>query len=288
MHHHHHHNTATKKIAVAFLLNALFVVIEIVGGILTNSIAILSDALHDTGDCLSLGIAWGLQKKSAHPRDAHYSYGYKRFSLLGSIFLSGVLVVSSVFVIYEAVRRIVSVQPVEAKGMLWMAVIGIAINGVAALTLKRGDSLNERAAFLHIMEDVLGWVAVLIASVVMLFVEWPILDPILSLCISIWVLYNVFSNLKDTFRVLLQAIPEGVDVQQLTAEIEAIAEVSSIHDLHIWTLDGNDHVMTLHVVSDADILTLKPLILAVAERYHIHHTTIEVEPNGYCCTDSCD
>ena len=192
----HNQENAAKNIGVAFWLNAFFVIVEVIGGFFTNSIAILSDALHDFGDCLSLAMAYGLQKKSEKKRDKFYSYGYKRFSLLGTVFLSGVLVVSSAFVLFEAIKRIMMPQEVSAGGMLWLAVAGIVINGVAALRMHRGSSLNERAVFLHIMEDVLGWVAVLIVSVVMLYVNFPILDPLLSVCISIWVLSNVYGNLK--------------------------------------------------------------------------------------------
>ncbi|MEG1664452.1 MAG: cation diffusion facilitator family transporter, partial [Mucinivorans sp.] len=231
MGHNHSHNNVTGNIAAAFFLNSFFAVIELVGGILTNSIAILSDALHDFGDCLSLGVAWGLQKKSTQGRDNLYSYGYKRFSLLGTIFLSGVLTVSSAFVVVEAVKRLFAPQQVSPEGMLWMAVFGVIINGAAALKLKKGDSLSERAVFLHIMEDVLGWMAVLVVSVVMLFIDLPILDPLLSIAITIWVLSNVYKNMRQTIKILMQAVPIGMDIQALQNDIEAIDGVESLHDL---------------------------------------------------------
>ncbi|MDR3252514.1 MAG: cation diffusion facilitator family transporter, partial [Tannerella sp.] len=144
-HNHHHDGNATKNISVAFFLNLFFVFREVAGGLFTNSIAILSDALHDFGDCLSLAVAYAFQKKATRKRNLQYTYGYRRYSLLGSVFLSGVLFVSSVFVIYEAAKRVVTVQEVNAGGMLWIAVAGIIINGAAALRLKKGSSLNERA-----------------------------------------------------------------------------------------------------------------------------------------------
>ncbi|MGL5635537.1 MAG: cation diffusion facilitator family transporter, partial [Bacteroidales bacterium] len=214
-HNHNHEHGDTKNIAVAFILNSFFVIVEIIGGYLTNSIAIMSDALHDFGDSLSLGIAWGLQKKAKKGRDNKYSYGYKRFSLLGSIFLSGVLSISSVYVLIEAIKRISAPESVDAKGMLWLAIFGIIINGSAAFRLKKGTSLNEKAVFLHIMEDVLGWVAVLIVSITMMFVDLPVLDPLLSIAISIWVMSNVYKNIRETFKVLLQAIPDSVDAEAL-------------------------------------------------------------------------
>lgn len=289
MAHNHSHSDATKNISIAFFLNAFFVVVELVGGILTNSIAILTDALHDFGDCLSLATAWFLQKKSKQGRDATYSYGYKRFSLLGTIFLSGVLTVSSVIVIIEAAKRIGSPEPVNASGMLWLAIAGIIINGAAALRVKRGSSLNERSVFLHIMEDVLGWVAVLVVGIVMLFVDMPILDPILSIAISIWVLSNVWRNMRDTFKIFLQAVPDQISISKLTDEIVAIEPIKSVHDMHVWSLDGETHVMTLHIVTDSqDTASIKQQILEVAQSHSISHTTIEFENTETVCTTNCD
>lgn len=282
-------DNATKNISVAFFLNLFFVFVEVIGGLLTNSIAILSDALHDFGDCLSLAVAWAFQKKATQKRDMKYTYGYRRFSLLGSIFLSGVLFVSSIFVLYEAGRRMLDPQEVNAQGMLWIAIIGILINGAAALRLNKGSSLNERAVFLHIMEDVLGWVAVLLVSIVMMFVDFPILDPLLSVAISIWVLTNVFRNMRDTFRIMLQATPENVDMNELEKQINAIGDVLSIHDLHLWSLDGESHIMTLHVVSNATSPEqLKHNIIAVAKPFHIDHVTIEIEKPDIDCQHNCD
>ncbi|MGL4779692.1 MAG: cation diffusion facilitator family transporter [Bacteroidales bacterium] len=288
-HNHNHEHGDTKNIAVAFILNSFFVIVEIIGGYLTNSIAIMSDALHDFGDSLSLGIAWGLQKKAKKGRDNKYSYGYKRFSLLGSVFLSGVLSVSSVYVLIEAFKRLSAPEVVDAKGMLWLAIFGIIINGSAAFRLKKGTSLNERAVFLHIMEDVLGWVAVLIVSITMMFVNLPILDPLLSIAISIWVLSNVYKNIRETFKILLQAIPDSVDTEALENEIKQIPEVESIHDLHIWSLDGESHIMTLHIVTESkDKRALKSQVIAISEKYHIVHVTIEMESSKYDCLHSCD
>ncbi|MGL5788395.1 MAG: cation diffusion facilitator family transporter [Bacteroidales bacterium] len=288
-HNHNHEHGDTKNIAVAFILNSFFVIVEIIGGYLTNSIAIMSDALHDFGDSLSLGIAWGLQKKAKKGRDNKYSYGYKRFSLLGSIFLSGVLSISSVYVLIEAIKRISAPESVDAKGMLWLAIFGIIINGSAAFRLKKGTSLNEKAVFLHIMEDVLGWVAVLIVSITMMFVDLPVLDPLLSIAISIWVMSNVYKNIRETFKVLLQAIPDSVDAEALENEIMQIPEVESIHDLHIWSLDGESHIMTLHIVTESkDKRALKSQVIAISEKYHIVHVTIEMESSEYDCLHSCD
>lgn len=288
-HTHSHAGESGKNISIAFYLNVFFVIVELVGGILTNSIAILSDALHDFGDCLSLATAWFLQKKSNKGRDIHYSYGYKRFSLLGSIFLSGILTFSSAFVIIEGVKRLISPQTVDATGMLWMSIFGILINGAAALKVKQGSSLNERAVYLHIMEDVLGWCAVLIGSIVMEFIKLPALDSILSIAISIWVLINVYRNLKRVFYILLQGVPEDVPIDSLTKRILSIGEVDNLHDLHIWSLDGESHVMTLHVVSNStNINNIKKEIIKIAKDYNIKHVTTEFELPDDMCLMNCD
>jgi cobalt-zinc-cadmium efflux system protein len=288
-HVHSHQPSAGKNIAVVFLLNLFFVAVELVGGVITNSIAILSDALHDFGDCLSLAVAWAFQKKSTRKRDRKYSYGYKRFSLLGSVFLSGALFISSLIVLKEAFTRLLSPEQVNAGGMCWIAVVGIIINGLAALRMKKGKSLNERAVFLHIMEDVLGWIAVLLAGIVMLFADVPALDSVLSIGISLWVLYNVYRNLRSTFVIMLQATPENVDIKELEAKITSLADIISIHDLHLWTLDGESHIMTLHVVTTtAEHEDLKRKIVAVAEPFHIVHVTIETEKSGAECFHNCD
>ncbi|MBP1645202.1 MAG: cation diffusion facilitator family transporter [Bacteroidetes bacterium] len=287
MSHNHSHgnssNSSTKNILTAFFLNLFFAIIELIGGLITNSVAILSDAVHDFGDCISLGISFQLQKKSNKGSDKNYSYGYKRFSLLGSVFLSGVLFVGSIFILVEAIKRLLSPQGVNAQGMLWLAILGIIINGAAALSVKRGNTLNERAVFLHIMEDVLGWIGVLVISIVMLFTSLPILDPLLSIGITFWVLYNVYKNLRDTFKILLQAIPEDLNIEELTQKLNQIDNVISIHDLHVWTQDGNSHVMTLHIVSNKSQSLIKEKIRSIAQTYNIEHVTIEFENSDYSC-----
>lgn len=283
-----HSHTATGNIAVAFFINFGFAVIELVGGLWTNSIAILSDAFHDFGDSLSLAVAWRLQKVSERPRDAKYSYGYRRFSLLGALFISTVLLVGSVFIIRECVERMMAPQEPNAGGMLGLAVFGVLVNGFAALRLKKGGSISERAVMLHMMEDVLGWIAVLVVSIVMLFVRVPILDPLLSIGISGWVLFNVYRNLKATFRVLLQHTPSGIDATALEREIVALPEVESIHDLHLWSLDGERNISTLHVVTAEPLdcggqMRLKEKIRHICADNGIEHATIEFETAGEDC-----
>ncbi|MEN6619767.1 MAG: cation diffusion facilitator family transporter [Rikenellaceae bacterium] len=286
--HSNNHSSSSKNISIAFVLNFIFAIVELAGGVFTNSVAILSDALHDFGDSISLGVAFYLQKRSNKKRDEYYSYGYKRFSLLGSIFISTILAVSSVFIVIESVKRIINPEQADASGMLFLAILGIIVNGAAVLKLKKGTSLNEKAVLIHMMEDVLGWIAVLIASIVMLFVDIPIIDPLLSIGITIWVLTNVYKNLSQTLKIMLQEVPRDVKIDEVTQEILQLQDVESIHDLHLWSLDGANHILTLHVVvndrcSFEKMTEYKQDIRSIGERYNIGHITIEFENSNESC-----
>ncbi|NJK96785.1 MAG: cation transporter, partial [Bacteroidales bacterium] len=220
---------------VAFFLNLIFTIIEIAGGLYTNSLAILSDALHDLGDSLSLGLAWYFQKLSKRGRSGKFTYGYKRFSLLGAIINSIVLVVGSVFILSKAIPGLFSPEETNVQGMLFLAILGIIVNGAAVMKLRNGHSLNEKVVSLHLWEDVLGWVAVLIGSIVMMFFDAPFIDPLLSVLISVYVLYNVYKNIRKSMLIILQGIPEEVDMEQIKLKLSRLNFVTDIHDCHIWS-----------------------------------------------------
>lgn len=292
--HHSHHHTHVhspeggKNIAIAFLLNFSFTIIELVGGLLTNSVAILSDALHDLGDSISLALAWYFQKVSGYSPSARYSYGYKRFALLGALINATVLLLGSVFIIYASVMRILQPQYVKVEGMFLLAILGVIINGVAVWRTHKSSGINERIVSLHLLEDVLGWIAVLIASVVMMFVEVPILDPILSIGISIFVLYNVVRNLIATFNVILQGVPSDIKLIELQKKVEQLEAVISVHDLHVWSLDSQYNIASLHAVISPEMtldqmaqLKQKIKLLMLAEQ--IEHTTVEFETEQEEC-----
>lgn len=290
MHQHPTHHDATRNITLAFFLNLVFSAIEFAGGLLTNSVAILSDAVHDLGDSVSLGVAWYLQRVSDRGRDRRFSYGYKRFSLLSAVVISVVLIVGSFFVIRESIGRLFEPREPNAAGMLVMAVFGIVVNGIAALRLAKGKSISERAVFLHMMEDVLGWVAVLVVSVVMMFVHAPVLDPILSIAISVWVLGNVYKNIRTTFKVLLQATPDGIDLEGFEREVLGVRGVESVHDVHVWSLDGQAAILTMHVVIGASLDTdsetaIKRQVHEIARKHRIAHSTLELERANEPCLD---
>jgi cobalt-zinc-cadmium efflux system protein len=289
LHTHDHTDAGSRKnIVVAFWLNLAFAVLEVAGGLYTNSVAILSDAVHDFGDSLSLGLAYYFQRKSQQKKDSHFSYGYKRFSLLGAFINSFVLAISSIFIIRESVFRLFDPEQPDARGMIVLAVFGIFINGLAMLRLQKGSSLNEKAIALHFLEDVLGWVAVLIGSIVMYFTTAPLLDPILSLLISGFILWNVFKNLKATFRILLQGAPLQVDQKEVRRKILSINGVKDIHDLHFWTMDGTYNIMTLHVVvaqntSSTEMENLKSEVRHCLQHLNMKHITIEMELENSDC-----
>lgn len=290
--HHHHHTLAEngkpKNIIIAFWLNTAFAILEIIGGFYTNSVAILSDAVHDLGDSLSLGLAYYFHKKSLKKRDEKYHYGYRRFSLLGAFINSLILIVSAVFIIRESAVRLFEPEQPDAKGMFVFALFGIVVNAYAMFRLSKGSSINEKVVSLHFLEDVLGWVAVLIGSIVMMFANVPVLDPVLSILIAGYILFNVYKNLKTTFRIMLQGRPENINEADVKAKVLSVPGVKDMHDLHYWTMDGQYNVLTLHVVvaqneSIQEIERIKSELKYFLRDLDIQHTTIEIESAGNHC-----
>lgn len=281
-HNHDHQHGNTGNLRLAFFLNLTFTLLEIAGGLWTNSMAILSDAVHDLGDSLSLGVAWYLEKISEKGCDRRYSYGYRRFSVLGALFTTMVLLGGGLLVLMRAIPRLINPEETNAPGMIAFAILGILVNGVAALRLKRGQSLSEQAVAWHLLEDVLGWAAVLVVGIVMLFVDLPILDPILSVLITLYVLYNTFRNLRRSLAVFLQAVPDGIDIEVIETRLLALDKVESVHHTHVWSMDGYEHVLSTHVVVEAsttrdEILCVKEEIRQLRGEFNLAHTTVEVE-----------
>jgi len=288
MGHHHHHHDATSSLKLVFFLNLTFTIIEVAGGLWTNSIAILADAVHDFGDCVSLGVAWYLQKLSARIANNSFTYGYRRFSMLGSLVTGGVLVAGLIFVLSSALERLASPEAVYAPGMLGMAVIGIVFNGVAVWKLSGGQSMNEKVVRWHLFEDVLGWVGVLIGAGIMMTWNLPIIDPILSILLSLFILWNVIRNLKISFGYFLQQVPASFDSEKFTGDLHRLDGVVSSHHTHCWTLEGEHHVFSTHVVmqrstSREAIYQMKQSILDLLEDGSFEHITIEVELEGERC-----
>ena len=281
-HHDHSHVSSEKNILLAFVLNLDFALIEAVGGIWTNSIAILSDALHDFGDALSLGAAWFFQKKSKKTPDERFSFGYARFSLLGALISSFVLVTGSALILFKTIPRIFNPEPVQPEGMLVFAVLGIVINGIAIIRLSKGTSLNEKVVSWHLLEDVLGWAVVLVAAVVLMFWDIPLIDPILSLLITGYVLFGVTKNLKEIFIVFLQGTPDDISTDEIKKQLDTEIKTATFHHIHLWSLDGEKTMMSLHMnvaddLSTNEIIKAKRAAAKIAESLGVHHLTIQVD-----------
>lgn len=278
----HTEHNSVKNIKTAFFLNLFFTIIEFIGGYFTNSIAIISDALHDLGDSFSLGLGWFLEKYSNKKRTKVFSYGYKRFSLLGAFINGVILLTGSLFILSKAIPRLINPEASNAYGMILLAILGITVNGMAVYKTTKGKGLNEKVISLHLLEDVLGWVAVFIVSIVMIFTDLYILDPILSILIALYILWGVIKNLKKTILLFLQASPENIDAQTIEKKLKEMKDIYDIHDTHIWSLDGEYNILTTHIiindnVKSEDIEKIKKEARLILEKNEIQHSTIEVE-----------
>jgi cobalt-zinc-cadmium efflux system protein len=277
-----HAHDSVKGIRLAFFMNLGFALLEIGGGIWTNSLAIVSDAVHDLGDSVALGLAWYLERYSRRGQDSRFTFGYRRFSLLGALISTIILIGGSFFILTEAIPRLFRPEPTNAQGMILFAVLGIAANGIAALRMRRDKALNSRVVMLHLLEDVLGWVAVLVVSVILLFVDIHILDPLLSIVVTLYVLYNVIKNVKETLSLFLQGAPAHVDVEALETLILSIEGVEAVHHTHVWSLDGEHHILSTHVVVDEETSrqqaqAIKEQIRTASDDVDCEHATIEIE-----------
>jgi len=289
MGHEHHQHSSGKNLKLAFFLNLGFTILEFIGGIYVNSIAIISDAVHDLGDSLSLGTSWYLDHKSQQKSDSKFSFGYRRFSLLGALINSLVLIAGSVYVIYEAVGRLMNPEHSDAQGMMIFAIIGVLVNGFAAWKLSSGKTLNEKVISWHLMEDVLGWVAVLVVSIILQFKDIHYLDPALSLAITLYILWNVFKRLKETLFIFLQGTPADINLKEVTQKIESIRGVASSHHVHIWSQEGEHHVFTAHVKLEnvnkfEEYIRLKAEILNSLDIYNFEHFTVQFELDSETCS----
>lgn len=289
-----------KGLNTAFWLNAGFTIIELAGGVFTNSTAILTDAVHDFGDTLAIGLGIWFEKISGRKRTETYSYGYKRFSLLSALILSIFLLGGSLVMLIESFSKLFQAQEVNSVGMLWLAILGIAANGLAFLKIKNGHhhhhhhgphdhdhSHNSKAIMLHLLEDVLGWVAVLIGAVVIYFTKWYWIDPLLSILIAGFIISRAVPNLVNTLKIFLQSVPEHLNIPFIREEIMKIKGISSLHDLHAWTLDGNYNVLTLHIVIEDTVITRLQEIQNKAEDIllanKVHHPTLQLETVSEGC-----
>jgi len=273
-----------KNILIAFLLNVSFSIIEFVGGIFTNSVAIMSDAIHDLGDATSIGISYFLERKSKKNPDKKYTYGYARYSVLGGVITTTILLVGSILVIVGAVKRLFNPVEVNYQGMIIFAVIGVVLNFIAAYVTREGDSINQKSVNLHMLEDVLGWVVVLIGSIIMNFTDIKILDSIMSIGVALFILVNSLRNLKQVLDLFLEKTPKEIDIDELKKHLLKIKDVDDIHHIHVWSIDGYNNYATMHIVSKAkDISKVKKKIREELEEHNICHAILETEEEA--CSD---
>ena len=272
-----------KNILIAFMLNFAFSVFEFIGGIFTGSVAIVSDAVHDMGDAASIGISYFLEKKSKKQPDEKYTYGYARFSVLGSIITTVILLFGSVLVIFNAVNRIIEPTEINYNGMIIFAIIGTSINFAAAFLTRDGKSLNQKAVNLHMIEDVLGWVVVLLGAIVMRFTDFALIDPIMSIGVAVFILVHAIKNLKEAIDLFLEKTPHGITIQEMREHIAQLEGVLDVHHIHIWSMDGQAHYATMHIVTNADAHQIKEKIRAEAREHGISHVTLELESEGEPC-----
>lgn len=276
-----------KNILIAFILNFCFAIFEFIGGVFTGSVAILSDAVHDIGDATSIGISFLLEKKSKKDPDDIYTYGYKRYSVIGGVITTHILLIGSVMVIYNAVVKIIHPVDINYNGMIVFAIVGVIVNLCAAFFTRDGETINQRAVNLHMLEDVLGWVVVLIGAIIMRFTDIAIIDPIMSIGVAIFILINAFRTLLEAVNLFLEKIPEGIDISEIKDHILKIEDVADVHHIHIWSLDGMNNYATMHIVTNGDTHRVKERIREELEEHGICHVTLELESSEEHCHEEC-
>ena len=232
---------------VAFFLNLSYAIVEFIAGGIFGSSAVLADSVHDLGDAIAIGVSAFLETISNREEDSHYTLGYKRFSLLGAMVTAVILMTGSVLVILGNITKLFHPQAVNDEGILWLGIIAISVNVIASLVVRKGKTKNESILSLHFLEDTLGWVAVILMAIVLRFTDWYILDPLLSLVISIFILSKAIPRFWSTLKIFLDAVPEGVDIKQVKSDLEQLDHVASLNQLNLWTMDGLEKNAIVHV-----------------------------------------
>ncbi len=277
---HHHHKKASENLAFVFFMNLTFNIIVIIGGLATNSMAILADCIHDMSDTISMAIAWILEHVSQKGSSDTFSYGYQRFSILGAVITSTFVIVMAFFILSEAIPRLFSPEGVDAGGMLIVGILGLVFKSISVWRLHGGETFNEKAILYHLLGDIFEWVAILILSLILMFwTDVTFLDPFVSIGIAIWLIFNLGRTLIKSLEVLLQKTPDNFDVDYFRQSILAIDGINDIEDFHVWSLDGIDSVMTLKVAIDNwnNQEKIKEEIYSISNEYHVLDITIEFD-----------
>ncbi len=274
-----------RNILIAFILNISFSIFEFFGGLFTNSVAILSDSIHDLGDAISIGLSYILERKSKKGADNKYTYGYIRYSVLGGVITTTILLVGSILVIISSINRLFNPVDINYSGMIIFAIIGVILNLVAALVTREGDSINQKSVNLHMLEDVLGWIVVLIGSILMKFTDITYIDSILSIGVAIFIFINAMRNLKEIIDLFLEVTPSNVDIEEIKKHLLEVDGVNDVHHIHVRSIDGYNNFATLHVVVDKYSEKIKHDVKEELEEHGICHSTIELELNNEKCDE---
>lgn len=289
-HSHSHSHTGNKKALLSvFILITIFMVVEIIGGLITNSLALLSDAGHMLSDAASLGLSYFALRLGEKKGSMNKTYGYKRFEIIAASLNGLTLVVVSVYIFYEAFHRFFAPPQVQSKGMLIISIIGLLVNIIAAWILMKGDkdeNLNVKSAFLHVLGDLLGSVGAIAAALLILFFGWELADPIASIIVAALIIVSGWRVLKESFQVLMEGVPEQIDLQEIKEVLCKVPMVLSVHDLHVWTITSGYPVLTCHLtISDNGVHDeiLKQSQQVLHDQFSIEHSTIQVEKSEEGC-----
>ena len=264
---------------VAFFLNLSYAIVEFIAGGIFGSSAVLADSVHDLGDAIAIGISAFLETISNREEDRQYTLGYKRFSLLGALVTAVILITGSILVILENITKLFNPQPVDDEGVLWLGIIAVSINVLASLVVRKGKTKNESILSLHFLEDTLGWLAVILMAIILRFTDWYILDPLLSLVISIFILTKALPRFWSTLKIFLDAVPEGVETGDLEKDLETLTNVKSVNQLSIWSMDGLENNAIIHIcIKDWEkIMETKEAVRQFLEERGVQNITIEVD-----------
>ena len=274
-----------KNMLIAFVLNFAFSIFELFGGLISGSFAIMSDALHDAGDALAIGISLLSERKSKKGPDRLYSFGYGRFSLVGALFTTSVLLCGSLFIIVNAVEKIQTPAKTDYGKMIVFAIIGVLVNSVSVFMTRGKTSANQRAVNLHMLEDVLGWICVLAGAVIMSLTDLYIIDPLMSICVSLFIIFHSVENMKSIFGIFLEKVPCDIDIADIREHLMNIEGISDVHHLHVWAFNEGTYLATMHIVTDSTASEIKGKVRKELLRYGIRHVTLEIEKNNETCPD---
>lgn len=285
-------NKTPENIKIAFLLNLAFSIVEAIGGILTNSISIISDSLHNLGDSITIGINYIFEKKSKKLSNKEYSYGYLRYTMLGSLIASFILLVGSVIIIYNVVPRLIKPLSVNYDAMIIFGIFGLLINLYATIKIMRSKDKDKKINT-HMIEDTIIWLFILTGSICIKVFDLVIIDPILSLLIAVYILYQVYKYMKNIYNIFMEKVPKNVKIDEIKKDIESNENIDNVHHIHIWSMDGVNNYMTAHIhlnkiLNEEEIIKTKNDVKNKLKEDKINHITLEVEYfNEKCDSSNC-